>query len=122
MTKEIGGQHVDAWAIVRPGFNSHTYDPSPQQISALAGAARYVRTGLPLEDAWMERVRSANPRMQVLDARQGTSMREMEAHAREEHGDEAEHPEVSSHNHAHGVEAPHDDHDEHDAVFDRGLS
>ncbi len=122
LVKEIGGQHVDAWAMVRPRFNPHIYDPTPQQISALAGAARHVRTGRPLEDAWMERISSANPCMQVLDARGGLSMREMEPHAREEHGDEAEHHEVSGHNHAHGVEAPRDDHDEHDAVFDRVLS
>ena len=37
--EKIGGQHVDARAMVRPGFNPHTYDPTPQQISALAGAA-----------------------------------------------------------------------------------
>jgi ABC-type Zn uptake system ZnuABC Zn-binding protein ZnuA len=43
--EKIGGEHVDARAMVRPGFNPHTYDPTPQQISALAGAALYVRTG-----------------------------------------------------------------------------
>ena len=67
--KEIGGQHVDARAMVRPGFNPHTYDPTPQQINALAGAVLYVRTGVPFEHAWMERIRSANHGMQVLDAR-----------------------------------------------------
>ena len=113
--EKIGGQHVDARVMVRPGFNPHTYDPTPQQITALAGAALYVRVGVPFEKAWMERIRSANPRMQVLDARDGISLREMEAHAHDEHGDEAEHHQESGHDHRHGGEAPHADHDEHDA-------
>jgi len=83
---KVGGKHVDARAMVRPGFNPHTYDPTPQQISALASATLYVRTGVPFEKAWMERIRSANPQMQVLDARGGIALREMEAHDHEEHG------------------------------------
>ncbi len=96
---KIGGGHVDARAMVRPGFNPHTYDPTPQQISALAGAALYVRTGVPFEKAWMERIRSANPKMQVLDARKGLALREMEAHTHVEH--EAEHHEASDGEYAH---------------------
>lgn len=77
--QKIGGEHVDARAMVRPGFNPHTYDLSPQQISALAEAALYVRTGVPFEKAWMERIQSASPVMQVLDARDGIALRELEA-------------------------------------------
>jgi zinc transport system substrate-binding protein len=84
--KAIGGEHVDARAMVRPGFNPHTYDPTPRQISALAGAVLYVRAAVPFENAWMERIRSANPGMEVLDARDGIALREMEAHWRGEEG------------------------------------
>jgi zinc transport system substrate-binding protein len=102
--KEIGGEHVDARVMVRPGFNPHTYDPTPQQISALAGAALYVRTGVPFEKAWMERIRSANPAMPVLDVREGIALREMEAHDHDDHGHDDEH---------HGKAAHNDEHDEH---------
>ncbi len=81
--QKVGGQHVDARAMVRPGFNPHTYDPTPQQISALAGAVLYLRTGVPFEDAWMKRIRSANPGMQVLDVRDGIGLRAMQAHGRD---------------------------------------
>ncbi len=113
--QKIGGEHVDARAMVRPGFNPHTYDPTPQQISALAGAALYVRTGVPFEKAWMERIRSANPGMQVFDARDGITLRELEAHSHHESGHDAEHHEESGHDREHGTEAAHDDHDERDA-------
>ena len=89
--QSIGGKHVDARVMVRPGFNPHTYDPTPQQISALAGAVLYVRTGVPFEKAWMDRIRSANPDMQVLDAREGISLREMEAHGHEKHAEHDSH-------------------------------
>jgi zinc transport system substrate-binding protein len=131
--EKIGGEHVDARAMVRPGFNPHTYDPTPQQISALAGAALYVRTGVPFENAWMERIQSANPKMEVLDAREGIALGEMEAHDHDDHNehrhdkhDEAHHDhghddhgkkdqhahEEHAHNdHGHDEHAAHDDHD-----------
>jgi zinc transport system substrate-binding protein len=107
--QRIGGEHVDARAMVRPGFNPHTYDPTPQQISALAGAVLYVRTGVPFEKAWMDRIRSANPDMQVLDAREGISLREMKAHGHDEDERELEHHDEIGQDHAHGAEAGHEE-------------
>lgn len=107
--ERIGGEHVDARAMVRPGFNPHTYDPTPQQISALAGAGLYVRTGVPFENAWMERIRSANPEMQVFDARDGIALRELEAHGHDEHRQTDGYHADEDHDHGH---AGHDDHDE----------
>ena len=118
--EEIGGEHVDARVMVRPGFNPHTYDPTPQQISALAGAALYVRTGVPFENAWMARIQSANPTMRVLDARDGIALREMEGHDHDAHGHGAEHDGKAAHGDEHGHVAQaarghaHDDHDKHD--------
>lgn len=115
--KKIGGEHVDARAMVRPGFNPHTYDPTPQQISALAGAVLYVRTGMPFEKAWMARIQSANPAMQVFDARHGLALREMEAHSHDDAEHDADHQEEADHDHDHEAHQEdheqHDDHDEH---------
>ncbi len=95
--EKIGGKHVDARVMVRPGFNPHTYDPTPQQISALAGAALYVRTGVPFEKAWMARIQSANPSMQMFDARDGIALRELEAHSDDVSGHDEEHHEEPDH-------------------------
>jgi zinc transport system substrate-binding protein len=110
--EKVGGEHVDARAMVRPGFNPHTYDPTPQQISALAGAVLYIRTGVPFEDAWMERIRSANPGMQVLDARKGLRLRKIEAHAHDAHAHDADHR--HDHHEARNAHASghHDDHEQ----------
>ena len=81
LVEKIGGEHVDARVMVRLGFNPHSYDPPPQQISALTRAKLHVLASMPFEDAWMERIRSANPSMQVLDIWDGIGLRAMEAHA-----------------------------------------
>jgi len=69
--EKVGGGHVEVRAMVGPGFNPHTYDPSPREIAALSEAALYVGAGIPFEHTWMDRIRSANREMQVLDARAG---------------------------------------------------
>jgi len=112
--ERIGGKHVDARVMVRPGFNPHTYDPTPQQISALAGAALYVRTGVPFEKAWMARIQSANPGMQVFDSRDGIVLRALQAHSLDEPGHDAEHTDEPGHDPVHGSHASRDDHDKHD--------
>lgn len=81
----VGGEHVAVETMVRPGFSPATYDPTPQQIGALARARLYVRAGVPFEAAWMARIRGANPDMTVLDARQGIDLRPLPHH---DHGDD----------------------------------
>jgi zinc transport system substrate-binding protein len=73
--ERIGGAEVTVQSMVRPGQNPHTYEPTPRQVAALAGADLYVRVGMPLEDAWLPRIRATNPRMRILDARDGIQLR-----------------------------------------------
>jgi zinc transport system substrate-binding protein len=73
---------------------------------------------VPFEKAWMERIRSANTKMLVLDAREGIDLREMEAHSHDETEHNEEHHEASGHDDAHDTKQPHDDHDEHDEHAD----
>ncbi len=84
--EQIGGDHVDVQALVQPGYSPATYDPTPQQITALSKARLYVRAGVPFEHAWMERIRSANPEMLVLDVRDGVALRKLEDHTHHQPG------------------------------------
>lgn len=111
--QKIGGEHVDARAMVRPGFNPQTYDPTPQQIGALTNTVLYVRSGMPFEKAWMNRIRSANQGMEVLDARDGIDLRELEAHAHGDQGHGAGHHDEPDHDHSHDGEISQEGHDEH---------
>lgn len=89
--ERLGGDHVEVRTMVQPGYSPATYDPTPQQISALAKTALYIRIGVPFETAWMKRIRSTNPHMQVLDARQGIRLRRNHRHGQAYESDKDEH-------------------------------
>ena len=80
---KVGAGRVETRVMVLPGQSPATYEPTPKQIAALADADLYVRVGVPFEDAWMPRIRSANPDMPVLDLRDGLPLRPMQAHEHE---------------------------------------
>lgn len=95
--ERVGSGRVESRVMVLPGQSPATYDPSPKQVAALADADLYVRVGVPFEDAWMPRLRAANPRMEVLDLRAGLKLRQQEQH---DHGPGAGHshaPETDPH-------------------------
>jgi len=69
--ERIGGQHVDVNVMVLPGSSPATYEPKPEQLRALSQADAYVSIGVPFENAWLERIASANPDMLMVDTTQG---------------------------------------------------
>jgi zinc transport system substrate-binding protein len=69
--ERIGGEHVSVNVMVLPGSSPETYEPRPEQMQALREADAYVAIGVPFETVWMERIRSANPEMMVIDTTQG---------------------------------------------------
>ena len=77
--ERVGGERVDVSVLVAPGQSPHTYEPTPRQMSRLAGARLYFRIGMPFEDAWMERLAEANPRMEIVDLREGIRLRPIDA-------------------------------------------
>ena len=72
--EQIGGPAVSVRAMVREGFNPATYEPTPRQIAALGQADIYVRSGVPFEDSWMQRISSVNPGLLLLDMREGVEL------------------------------------------------
>jgi zinc transport system substrate-binding protein len=89
--EQVGGERVQTEVMVLPGHSPATYDPSPKQVAALAEADLYVRVGVPFEQAWMKRIQAANPKMPILDLRDGLPLRALEAHTHAENqGPESE--------------------------------
>ncbi len=97
--EKIGGDRVEVNIMVEPGASPATYEPKPQQMKALSEAEAYVSIGVPFEKAWMEKIKSANPQMLVIDSAKGIERMEMVAH---HHHGEAEHD--HDHDHDHGAE------------------
>ncbi len=80
--ERVGGKYVDTQSMVGTGENPHTYTPSHKQIRDLTKASIYISAGIPFEDAWMNRIRSANPGMKVIDT---TDIHDKTEHDKTEH-------------------------------------
>lgn len=78
--ERIGGDRVQVTAMVQPGSNPHTYEPTPRQVAALSESELYFRIGVPFEQSWMDRIRGMNPDMKIIDLRTGISLRNMGDH------------------------------------------
>ena len=77
---KIGGAAVSVEALVGPGQNPVTYEPTPGQMTRLSNSTLYFRIGVPFEEGWIEKIASANRSMRIVDLRERVPMREMVSH------------------------------------------
>jgi zinc transport system substrate-binding protein len=69
--KQIGGHLVNVISMLPEGGLPHTYEPTPQQMKLLSAADLYVRIKVDFENAWWEKMKTANPNMNVVDSTEG---------------------------------------------------
>jgi zinc transport system substrate-binding protein len=109
--ERIGGDLVDVEVLVMPGANPHMYEPSPRQMTALAGAQVYFAIGVNLEEVWLPRLADANRAMRIVRADQGVDKIPMAAHHHDEEGEEHDEHMHDGHeaeqDHDHGILDPH---------------
>jgi zinc transport system substrate-binding protein len=78
LVDRVGDGRVRAAVMVGPGQNPHTYEPTARQMAEVARARVYFRVGIDFEDAWLNRIVQVNPRLRVVDQRQGIRLRTAE--------------------------------------------
>jgi zinc transport system substrate-binding protein len=72
---QIGGDHVEAIALVKPGDSAELYQPTDAEVSRLMGAAVYFCSGMPFESGpWLAALQ-ANPRIHLVDLQAGIPLR-----------------------------------------------
>ncbi len=64
--ERVGGEHVDVRVMVGPGQNPATYEPTPQQMAALANADIYFSIGVPFEKAWLDKIKQSNESLIII--------------------------------------------------------
>lgn len=119
IVEKIAGDEVYVNLMIPEGSTPHTYEPTPKQVTDLSKSKAYFKVGLiEFEDIWMEKLKSTNKNMTVLDMSKGCSVRhfaESEHHEHhhdgEEHHDEHEHE--KEHGHDHEKEHKHKHHSNH---------
>ena len=86
--ERIGGEYVNVNVMVEPGASPATYEPKPEQLTALSKAAAYFSIGVSFEDAWLDKIASANTGMLVVDTSEGVERMPMETHHHHHEGAE----------------------------------
>lgn len=87
LVQRVGSSHVNARAMVGPGQSPHTYEPTPRQMTELSRAQIYFRVGVTFEQIWMKRITALNPKLRIVDLRDGIRLRQLEDH----HDDDGKH-------------------------------
>ena len=94
-TEAIAGDHFIVHSMVPKGTSPETYDPTPQQLVALANSLAYFKIGyIGFELSWMDKIKENNNNLKVFDTSEGINLIQAESHW---HGD---------HEHKGGIE-PH---------------
>lgn len=97
MAREIGGYHVQVEAMVLPGVDLHSYEPSPADVQQMREADMIVVNGLGLE-GWLEKaIRNSGFQGRVVVASKGIKPFEDDNHI---------HEGMQQHDHDHAID-PH---------------
>lgn len=72
----VGGNHVDVYGVLKANVDPHGYEPSPADVTRLAGASVIVKNGVGLEDWFDATIRNAEPKGAIVDASTGVTVRD----------------------------------------------
>lgn len=65
--EKIGGNLVDVESIVEIGESPHTYEPKPSKMLSISKADIYFRIGVEFEEIWLEKFKSQNRDLKVIN-------------------------------------------------------
>lgn len=73
LAEKIGGNAVEVHTLVGTGQDPHTFEPTPRQATALAGAKLFFTVNVPFEKQLLTKIAAGNPRLQIVDSTRGIS-------------------------------------------------
>ncbi len=80
--KKVGRDRVDVMVMIPPGASPATYEPTARQMAALESARLYIKvgSGLPFEEAWLDKIISSARDMVLVDASGGITIHGRDPH------------------------------------------
>ena len=78
--EKIGGNRVTVEVLVGPGKSPATYEPDTRQVELLGGAEILFTIGVPFEKAFLPKIESALPSLNVVDTTKGVKRRLLGGH------------------------------------------
>ncbi|HEY4759486.1 MAG TPA: zinc ABC transporter substrate-binding protein, partial [Thermoguttaceae bacterium] len=85
LVERIGGGQVHVELLIHSNQDPHTFEPTPKQVQALAKAKVFFKVGMPFEDQLIEKIRSTQPNLEVVDTTQGIEKLRMSATYADDH-------------------------------------
>jgi len=74
-TRNVGGDAVDVYSVLKSNVDPHDYEPTPADLEAVADADVVVKNGVGLEKWFEDTIQSAEPKGTIVDASTGVSLR-----------------------------------------------
>ena len=96
--EKIAKDLVDITVMVAPGSSPHSYEPKPSQMMALSKADIYFSIGVEFEKVWLERFKSQNKNLSIVDI--SANVQKMAISADHHHEEHHEHEDHEEHMHA----------------------
>jgi zinc transport system substrate-binding protein len=85
--EKIAQDRVKVNVMVQPGFSPATYEPKTSQMKALSSSDVYFYIGVPFENVWLQRFKSANRSLMFVDTAKTIQKRQIDAHSHEDEHD-----------------------------------
>jgi len=76
--ERVGGSRVEVEALVQPGESPHMYNPTPRQMTQLAGARLFFRIGVAFENAVIPKLERLGGHLTIVDTRRNIPLRALE--------------------------------------------
>ncbi len=89
VARQVGGEHIEARSLLRPGDSPVTFSPTPRQMATLSKARLFLRVGVPFERAWLGRIQALNPGLKIVDVRRGIPLAPLAEHHHDRGGPQA---------------------------------
>ena len=115
VVQNLVGEHLSVEAIMPVGADPHDFQPSAQQVAAIAGASALVVNGASFEEGLLDVIESAeHDGVPVFEAISAVDTIEFGEARHEHHDDHDEHEGEDHDDHDEHEGEDHDDHDEHE--------
>lgn len=81
---QIGGDKVVVESVIPPGYEPHSYELTPAQLTKIAEADLYIKAGhIEFEKSSMDKIVAQNENMTVIDGSVGITLHDLDDHSHE---------------------------------------
>lgn len=80
----LAGNEVEVVTLIKPGQNPANFSLTPRTMAKIAGADVYFSIGVPMEDAFLPRLRIIYSNLKFVDTSAGIRKRSLESHSHDD--------------------------------------